>query len=202
MLAKVEIINGTKKLIPITEKDGNGSVLSLDAFYPIGYVYTQYPQQLSPAELFPTFTWTELNLDSAFFRASGGNADAFISSGTLTPQSQSTAKNGLKITKTGGISTGHVYAYDSAVDCYHTHAVYLANGYVGGSYNYRGTLGAFGPYSTNPLDAGATWPSNFPHSHTYTFTPSVSDNIAGTLTSSDTETRPTNYTIKIWARTA
>ena len=202
MLAKVEIIDDIKKLIPITGKDSNGSVPSLDTFYPIGYVYTQYPQQLSPSELFPNFTWTELNLDSAFFRASGGNADAFISSGTLTPQSQSTAKNNLKITKSGGISTGHIYMNDWSESFSHSHAVYINDVYIAGSYNSYSVGGGFGPGNYNGYHFGKTSEDSWNHRHYYSFTPSVSDNISATISSTDTETRPTNYTIKIWARTA
>lgn len=202
MFAKVEIIDNVKTIIPLTNKGITGDLPTLDAFYPIGYVYTQYPQQAAPSELFPIFTWTELNYDGAFFRAYGGNADAFISTGTLTPQGQTTAKNNLKVTKSGGISTGHVYDNDWSGSFTHTHAVYINDVYVGGDYNSYSVGGAYGPGNYTGYHFGRTSEDSWEHRHYYSFTPSVSDNISATITSSDTETRPTNYTIKIWARTA
>lgn len=38
--------------------------------------------------------------------------------------------------------------------------------------------------------------------HSHTFTPSVNDDISVTLGNGDTETRPKNFTTKIWKRTA
>lgn len=202
MLAKVELENNEKILTPFTE-DSSGNILTLDSFYPIGYVYTQYPQQTAPAELFPDFTWTELNYDGAFFRSSGGNADAFISSGTLTPQSQGTAKNNLSVAKSGGVSTGRVYVNDSTAACSHTHAVYIRNAWAAGSSYGWGATGSSGYGPSSPAIAGrAAEGYGWQHQHSYTFTPSVSDNISATLSSTDTETRPTNYTIKVWVRTA
>ena len=49
----------------------------IDKVWPIGVIYTQYPQQKSPQELFPNTTWKEVNYGGAFFRASGGKAAAF-----------------------------------------------------------------------------------------------------------------------------
>ena len=37
-------------------------------------------------------------------------------------------------------------------------------------------------------------------SHSHTFTPSVSDNISVSISSNDSETRPINFTIRIWKR--
>lgn len=202
MFAKVEIIDNVKTIVPFTKKEVTGAIPTLDSFYPIGYVYTQYPQQVAPSDLFPIFTWTELNYDGAFFRSSGGNADAFISTGTLTPQGQSTAKNNLKITKSGGISTGHIRAGVSGAESWHQHTVYLANSYAAGGYNAYGTFGGYGPLTNDPVRSGYTSRDYWNHRHYFTCTPSVSDDISATISSSDTETRPTNYTIKVWVRTA
>ena len=49
-----------------------------DCPYPVNGVYTQYPQQEPPAKLWIGTTWEELNFSGAFFRATGGNAKAFI----------------------------------------------------------------------------------------------------------------------------
>ena len=46
--------------------------------YPIGYVYPQYPKQKSPNELWGDIsTWEEIDYGGAFFRAAGGNSDTF-----------------------------------------------------------------------------------------------------------------------------
>lgn len=202
MFAKVAVVNNVKCLVPLTKEETSSSTPSLDSFYPIGYVYTQFPQQEAPSSLFPDFTWTELNYDGAFFRSSGGNADAFISTGTLTPQGQATAKNNLKITKSGGVSTGHIRSEVEYRYCAHTHPqVYLADIYIGGSYYSYGTIGAYGPYNYAVVLTGETSTDSWNHRHYYSFTPSVSDDISATI-SGDSETRPINYTIKIWARTA
>ena len=60
MLGKVETINGVKQITNLTSEVSN---VTLEDVYPIGFVYTQYPQQKSPAQLFPNFTWTELSYD-------------------------------------------------------------------------------------------------------------------------------------------
>ena len=50
-----------------------------DLVRPIGDTYVQYPQQVSPNELWGAFsTWQVINYDGAFFRAEGTNANAFI----------------------------------------------------------------------------------------------------------------------------
>ena len=55
--------------------------------YPVGAVYTQYPQQKSPLDLWPATTWEAIDYGGSFFRASGGNATAFIGEDeTLTQQ--------------------------------------------------------------------------------------------------------------------
>ena len=60
---------------------------AINEAWPVGITYTQYPQQKSPQELFPKTTWVEISYDGAFFRASGGNAAAFIEkSGVLSKQ--------------------------------------------------------------------------------------------------------------------
>ena len=57
--------------------------------YPIGYIYTQYPEKDSPSEMGWYGTWTNKSSDFAgdFFRAEGGAASAF-ESGKQTDQMQ------------------------------------------------------------------------------------------------------------------
>ena len=64
-----------------------------DTIYPVGVVYTQYPEQKSPNELWGEIsTWQELNYNGAFFRAAGGKADEF------NVEKQVTAVSGTVIT--------------------------------------------------------------------------------------------------------
>lgn len=46
---------------------------------PVGFVYTQLPDQAPPNMIWPRFSWTEISSDYAglFFRAEGGNSSSF-----------------------------------------------------------------------------------------------------------------------------
>ena len=50
-----------------------------DSLTPVGFIYTQLPDQKSPEQLWPTFKWQDVSEQYAglFFRASHGNANAF-----------------------------------------------------------------------------------------------------------------------------
>ena len=66
------------------------SLFVFDITYPVGVTYVQYPQQASPMDLWGSFsTWEVVDYDGAFFRAQGGNANAFIEkSGVLSKQEE------------------------------------------------------------------------------------------------------------------
>ena len=66
--------------------------------FPVGAVYTQYPECKAPAELWSGTKWEKLDFRGAFFRSSGGNAQAFDNQTAM--QAQGTAVNNLKITLT------------------------------------------------------------------------------------------------------
>ena len=72
--------------------------------WPVGSVYTQYPGQKSPTELWGDFsTWQELDYGGAFFRAKGGNASSFEAYKTVS------AMNGTSITiNAHGLTVGSV----------------------------------------------------------------------------------------------
>ena len=72
--------------------------------WPVGSVYTQYPGQKSPTELWGDFsTWQELDYGGAFFRAKGGNASAFEEYKTVS------GMNGTTITiNAHGLTVGSV----------------------------------------------------------------------------------------------
>ena len=78
----------------------------IDKVWPIGVIYTQFPQQKSPQELFPNTTWTEVNYSGAFFRASGGNAEAFNGG----KQEELVGSHSDSVTVTGG-DHRHPYAF-------------------------------------------------------------------------------------------
>lgn len=149
-----------------------------DYIYPIGSTYTQYPDCASPNELWPDTTWTELDFNGAFFRATGGLAQAFDNQTSM--QGQGTAKNGLYLT---GMSNGSkISGSTSMVDrtAGHSHVMNGRARYGNDSYGY------FSSVSGGP---SANIDTNSNYDKIYLF-------------SDDNETRPMNYTFKIWKRTA
>ena len=74
---------------------GNDSIFKtmFDLLRPIGDTYVQYPQQVSPNELWGNIsTWEVVNYDGAFFRAEGTNAEEFIENGDLKYQEDAMQK--------------------------------------------------------------------------------------------------------------
>jgi hypothetical protein len=53
----------------------------INAVWPVGVVYIQYPQQSAPNALWPNTNWVDIsnNYAGSFFRAEGGRASAFES---------------------------------------------------------------------------------------------------------------------------
>lgn len=212
MLGKVETINSVKQITNITK---TVKVSSMEDVYPAGFVYVQYPQRKSPSELFPMLTWQELDYSGAFFRASGTNAAPFItSSGTLTTQPQGTSTTGLSITKSGSVYGNAQGVYSEYTNATHSHTVYTGNSNAGGSYYvYGGQMSINGNYDLYHAGYTSAGDPNNPsgdeqnlyHNHSFTFTPSVSNNLSFAWSSehdsvTDSETRPSNYTIRIWKR--
>ena len=96
--------DGKVKWVNVTTINGKAII---DMVWPIGVIYTQYPQQTSPQELFPNTTWEELKYDGAFFRASGGNAAAFNGG----KQEELVGSHSDPVTVTGG---DHRHSYNFA----------------------------------------------------------------------------------------
>ena len=141
--------------------------------YPVGVTYTQYPQQASPMELWGSFsTWNVVNYDGAFFRAEGGNANAFIEkTGVLRKQDELVGYHSDWVNVSGG---NHRHSYNGHDD-YHDP-------------NYSGV-----DTECNGL--------NFCGNVYYTdYSGNLS--MSGTVTHNATENRPANFTIKVWKRTA
>lgn len=158
----------------IATKENTAVSQLLDALYPIGVTYLQFPTCESPVNLFPTLTWTEINFDGAFFRASGTNADAFIGvGGTLIPQG----------------------------DQYKAHSHTRGTMNITGSYLEAGvvqsTAGAF--YETVETWAQPVYGTNTCNRVNFDASRSWS---GSTSSEGGTETRPINYTVKVWKRTA
>jgi len=152
--------------------------VQFDIAWPVGVVYPQYPGCKSPNDLWGSYsTWQEIDYSGSFFRASGGNAAAFIEEGnTLTPQAEALKSH------THGMDHQHT-AYPS---------VYTGNG-AGADHAYALD------YSSS---SSAGWRGGL--SSCWTSTPYISSSDARAKTSTDatggTETRPKNYTIRVWKR--
>lgn len=155
-----------------------------DIAWPIGVTYTQYPGQKSPNDLWGLYsTWEEItDYAGAFFRASGGNASAFIGEGgTLTAQGESIKSHNHTM------NHGH-----SIYDPGHAHSHYLSSNYdsLGQPLYYSSGCQATGGYSgSQGTSSNATGIS-------------VNNYNGNTGDTGGTETRPVNYTVKIWKRTA
>lgn len=157
---------------------------AFNAAHPVGSTYVQFPQQDAPAIVFSKngvqSTWQIISYSGAFFRAEGGNAAAFIEkTGVLSKQKQGTAQNGLKFI--GDSESITVKGGD------HRHRQYAKDG-QGGTSGFRRTDG-----NTVASDQFTGYSGSL--TLTGDFTPH------GSLTG-DTETRPENFTIRVWKRTA
>ena len=142
--------------------------------FPVGSVYTQYPQCDAPADLWFGTTWTELNFSGAFFRANGGNADSYIDeTGTLTPQ--------------GDMVKSHTHDWSNT----HNHPATVAGASSQNRLMDIGSQnsGAYGFSSYGNIDGVVVGNK--------TISGTTSSN-----NTSNIENRPVNYTIKIWKRTA
>lgn len=178
---KLEKLNATKEELIAIKETLKSSVFNL--IYPVGVTYVQYPQQASPMELWGSFsTWEVIDYDGAFFRAAGGNANAFIEeSGVLRKQADA-----IKTHTTGGMSANATGSFYNARSFFSEE--FGGEGNVSVDKSYNGENGAYA------LEWGGTAGKyrsrvyiNVSHTHTY---------------SGDVETRPQNYTVKIWKRIA
>lgn len=185
----------------------------------VGKEIIQYPTEKSPELLYPCTSWQEVNLGGAFLRSYKENVSAeFIEEGdSLIPQSQGTAKNGLYF-EPGRTSASDPKLYSD------TEPQTNRPQFNGGKPSHYHTISA--PVSDTTvvarnddvLDASNNWydrssvveVTGMPTSssaqisfsgkttgtHYHSYTP------AGTISSTDPETRPINYTVKVWKRIA
>ena len=162
----------------------------------VGKRITQYPQEESPTDVYPCTAWQEISYDGAFFRASGGNAAAFIEkSGDLSKQESQNKAHSHKMDSAGehNHNRGNMEISGAisglGVSMGASGACYVSNAYSGSNPRITSDSDA----RTISFLASRTWTGNTSkdgsHSHT------VHDD-------GGSESRPENYTIKIWKRTA
>lgn len=165
--------------------------------YPIGFTYVQFPQQASPNELWGNIsTWKVVDYDGAFFRAEGTNANAFIEkSGVLSKQESQNKAHSHEMDSAGGHKhgrgdmeiSGDISGLGANMGA--SGACYVSRAYSGSNPRMVSDSDA----RTISFLASRTWTGNTSengsHSHT------VHDD-------GGSESRPENYTIKIWKRTA
>ena len=209
--------------------DDNAQAL-FDLVHPIGEIYVQYPATDNPNTLYNisgviTSTWVEQSYNGAFFRASGGNAGAFQTTlgtaqgyqnayhrheGTYTGGPVTNNSNHSANTYVGGpvtnnsshsayTSTGGMSQYST--DKFHTY-VDLSVG-VSNNITLTGTGGGASGgqwFNARTLSINHAHTHSHDHVHNHDHVHSITTGYNGNST--DTEARPTNYTIKIWKRTA
>ena len=147
-----------------------------DLVWPIGVTYVQYPQQASPMDLWGAFsTWEVIDYDGSFFRAEGGNAKAF---------NAGKQQDAIKKHTTSGMDNNA------------TGTLFTSRSFLGRAWGAEGAIKCEEP--ANNTFYGLAWDSmagmcsskltiDVSHTHEY---------------NGDVETRPQNYTIKVWKRTA
>lgn len=189
----------------------------------VGKQVPQYPTEKAPSVLYPCTKWEEVNYNGAFFRSAGGSAEGYISDplATLTPQSQQTRGNQLSFVS-GRTSSSDPKLYTDTEPSTnrprfnggkptHWHITKARVNWDGGSIGSHEdcpiAYQTYAGYSTEELSSPISMECQFNSatmnfsgstsgSHKHTYTP------FGTIVSDDIETRPINYTMKIWKRIA
>lgn len=157
-----------------------------DVFFPIGITYPQYPRQKDPNELFGNYsTWEVIDYDGAFFRAEGGIAKPFIEEGgKLEKQSSSILSHRHLIDFTSS---------DMSTPTKVTTPGHTINGTCSARAQYGNSNGEHYNYNTSGRHDAREVIIDLSHTH----------HIHGlSALEGDTETRPANYTKRIWVRVA
>ena len=152
-----------------------------NTIYPIGVTYVQYPGQKSPNELWSSIsTWEEIDYSGAFFRASGGNADSFIAEGgTLTKQKAQLPNIHAQFGFNNNAING-TWGNGALSNTYTDHGGGVSGGSSTVWRNYSSTIWNFSASNSS----------------------ASSDHLGDNVYTNNGETRPSNFTIKIWKRTA
>lgn len=199
-----------------------------DSLHPKNEIYVQYPGTSAPADLYNkngiTSTWQiQTSYIGAFFRASGGNADAFISSGSIAKQSSQNNyhrhtvnphTHNMQHTHTRGtweITGNLIFGWDLASSRL-TGAFKNPVEAIGQQYDYTPYAGADYGFTMAEFSAKANWSGTTSGSlanqtnNDTTSKDNTGDSSPSTVNyngdSSVQEGRPDNYTIRIWKRTA
>ena len=216
----------------ITTNITRGAVIkqaAFDAAHPVDEIYIQYPTQKAPADLYNVggvrSTWEDITseYDGAFFRAYKSGTSKSFADSTVNPNQLNTYKqDSANKSHNHGKNTGSSYAklgstaspseassFTTTSDGSHGHDVLIYTGGKSGISNvYGGSLiasncgaGSSRDYQTNYSHNGTFGPiikSGGSHSHRiYQGTHSHSISSDG-----ETESRPQNFAIRIWKRTA
>lgn len=174
-----------------------GKQAIFDIVHPVGEIYVQYPGSKTPEDLYNvsgviTSSWQEQSYSGAFFRASGGNASAFITGTTYTQQA---GQNGYH-----RHSISHTHALTGTQDGIAATAAASSTVTTSNSIVYQRGDWSIGLGSATKIKTGGT----------ISVSTTLSGNTSGASTgysgydgsSSVTENRPPNLTIRIWKRTA
>ena len=163
----------------------------------VGKRITQYPQEESPTDVYPCTSWQEISYDGAFFRAAGGNAAAFIEkSGVLSKQDQSLQSHSHTINHTHTRGTMNITGQIAGAPCCNS---YFSSSYANGAFSLVGW--GYGKTKGVDWNPDSSLIANFVASKTWTGKTSGPSN-GNSGSTGDTETRPSNYSVRIWKRTA
>ncbi len=200
-----------------------------DAAHPKNEIYVQYPGTSTPADLYNkngiTSTWqVQTVFNGAFFRASGGNADPFISSGVITKQSSqnnyhkhtvNSHHHDIQHTHTRGnweIKGNLIFGGRDIDEGHYNTGAFEYNAATATAFDYKS--GEHYKYGLADFYASRTWngstSDSMANQNTEKTNPTLKKNTndANPTTmdyqgsSTDQEARPDNYTIRIWKRTA
>ena len=141
-------------------------------------------------DLWGTFsTWEVINYDGAFFRAEGGNADAFIEkTGVLSKQAGQNLSHGHGFTPKGTIDSKSLTGEIGVTARY----ILPASGIF--SYGSAAKYWSVSGGDAGPTDRDVRIDAS--HAHNFVGTADSTDYSGGS------ECRPDNYTIRVWKRTA
>ena len=177
---------------------------------PIGSTYTQYPGQQNPNQLWGTYsTWIELDYGGAFFREDGGNALAFETSLTISSRNDTT----LVFTTDHNLEVGSLLYDPTHNECRKvtavtdTTTVVINNGFSFSDFatvivgqnsenkEHKHTITLRGDYAGSGSFSGGYTSSAYGGKHWDTTSVTCAD-------SGGIESRPCNFTVKVWKRTA
>ena len=132
-------LQNAKKDIVNQQNQFNIQQQEIESLIPIGFLYTQLPEQSSPQQLWPSLQWTEVTQSYAglFFRAAGGSASSYgslqsASSPHLTQIIQHANDHGFQIGNyrnhlEQGIETKRFYTGSSAMGSYYSLSFKISN---------------------------------------------------------------------------